>query len=303
MRLNPSIRSGLVAWILTFASLFVPTRAQSALITADGKVVTIHGTIQIGDEDVFAAAIKRSPAAIVELNSGGGSVDAALEIGRHIRKLRLATTVLPGTPCASACALVWLAGVARYADDSSFIGFHAAYIYRHGVPVESGAANALVGAYLNELGLPTSAVRFVTSAPPQGIARLERTIATRLGITYTSMRDAPSRQVAQPAPPTSPAVVVEAFYKALAAADGASASSLVVPAKRGYGPFNEQNISSFYRNMAEPLTVDAVEQTGTDTFTVKYRYRVTRSECNGIAQVRTQTFMGSTLIERIHANC
>jgi hypothetical protein len=47
------------------------------------------------------------------------------------------------------------------------IGFHAAYVVRSGQATELGAANALVGAYLNKLGLPDRAVVYITEAPPK----------------------------------------------------------------------------------------------------------------------------------------
>ena len=80
-----------------------------------------------------------------------------------------ATAVAPGTLCASACALTWLAGSPRYFDITSKLGFHAAYQVVDGKATESGVGNALVGAYLNQIGLPDNAIVYVTSAPPEGI--------------------------------------------------------------------------------------------------------------------------------------
>ncbi|WP_246621874.1 hypothetical protein [Rhizobium laguerreae] len=46
---------------------------------------------------------------------------------------------------------------------------------------------------------------------------------------------------------------VTAFYSALATADGETASALVVPEKRGQGPFNEASIHTFFGAMSQPL--------------------------------------------------
>ena len=46
------------------------------------------------------------------------------------------------------------------------MGLHAAYLRRNGVSVETGAANALIGAYLGRLGLDDRAIVYLTSAAP-----------------------------------------------------------------------------------------------------------------------------------------
>ena len=42
------------------------------------------------------------------------------------------------------------------------IGFHAAYVVQSGIASETGSGNALVGAYLANMGLPDSAVIYAT---------------------------------------------------------------------------------------------------------------------------------------------
>lgn len=62
--------------------------------------------------------------------------------------------------CASGCALIWLAGSPRCMSSSAQIGFHAAYLMNapSGLPEVSSSANAVIGAYLNALGLPEVAI-------------------------------------------------------------------------------------------------------------------------------------------------
>jgi hypothetical protein len=96
-------------------------------------------------------------------------------------------------------SLVWLAGTHRYVDNDSHVGFHAAYTGDAADARESGAANAIIGAYLTTLGLPYAAVLYVTVAPPDGITWLTAIDAKRVGIEYT--------YVPPPTPtPTSPPV-------------------------------------------------------------------------------------------------
>jgi len=255
--------------------------------------------------------------AIVLLDSGGGSVLDGIYIGRNIRDRGFFTAVPEKTLCASSCALVWLAGAQRFAEESSFIGFHAAYILRDGKYIETGAGNALIGSYLNQLGLSDRAILFVTSAPPEGIERLSKQKAAAVGIPYRSVKDSititeeksfrslpADRQGAGLVNnPYDPVRVVASFYNALSSGNGNAASALVVPEKRGIGPFNEKNISSFFGSMAQPLTVRSIERTSNDIVQVRYTYRVTKTQCVGIALVRTEYILGNTLIQGITANC
>jgi hypothetical protein len=53
----------------------------------------------------------------------------------------------------------------------------------------TSAGNALVGAYLNKIGLPYSAVVYITSAAPEAIAWLSKSDAERLGIEVSLYSD------------------------------------------------------------------------------------------------------------------
>lgn len=95
---------------------------------------------------------------------------------------------------------------------------------------------------------------------------------------------------------------VTAFYSALSAADGVSASALVVPEKRGKGSFNEASIHSFFRAMSQRLTLTAVALRNTGEVRVTYEY-VTQEgrQCRGRADVTTVFRSGKTFISRIKA--
>lgn len=202
--------------------------------------ISVTGVLNEGDDTVFRKIAAASEKAIVVLNSEGGRVTAGIEIGRAIKLRGFATAVPPETLCASACALTWLAGAPRFLDGTSKLGFHAAYRVVDGKASESGVGNALVGAYLNQIGLPDNAIIYVTSAPPEGIEWLTADKATSAGISYEPLLPEAALTAAEEvkALPHDPMATVAAFYAALAAADGETASAMVVPEKRGKGPFN-----------------------------------------------------------------
>src|SRR5262249_11390281 len=124
-------------------------------------------------------------------------------ISAQIRTKGFATTVLD--ECVSACALVWLSGVRRYLNSNARVGFHAAYVMKNGVPIETGMGNAEVGAFLAHLVLSREAIQFVTAAPPEGIRWLSYADANRLFIRIEPSANVgtsqdPPAYVAKPAP-------------------------------------------------------------------------------------------------------
>ncbi|MBY2915996.1 hypothetical protein [Rhizobium leguminosarum] len=268
----------------------------------DTDLISVTGVLNDGDEIIFRNLATASSKALVFLNSEGGDLKAGIEIGRAIRLRGFATATPPGTLCASACALTWLAGSPRFLQPESNIGFHAAYRVVDGKASESGVANALVGAYLNQLGLSETAIAYVTSAPPEGIAWLTAAKAQTVGITYDAIdEDGPDpASEAGKTFPHDPMGTVTAFYSALAAADGETASALVIPEKRGQGPFNEASIHAFFGAMSQPLKLTGTALRGNDDVRVSYQYVTSDGRrCQGRADVQTTYVFGKTLVSRI----
>jgi hypothetical protein len=132
----------------------------------DTPMIAVAGPLLDGDDKKFASVALGLDSATVIFDSPGGSLLAGINIGKAIRLKEFFTLVGEGAECASSCGLAWLGGVKRFAFPGARIGFHAAYVERGGQATESGAGNAVVGAYLNQLGLPQSAVIYLTLAAP-----------------------------------------------------------------------------------------------------------------------------------------
>lgn len=126
--------------------------------------IEVSGDLESGDASLFAERTANVPKAIVTLLSDGGSLLAGIGIGETIRSKGFATLVPPNSRCASACALAWLGGTPRYMAADAQVGFHAAYDGSSGN--ETGVGNAILGAYVNKLGLSYSAVIYITQASP-----------------------------------------------------------------------------------------------------------------------------------------
>jgi hypothetical protein len=145
-------------------------------------IIFVAGDLALGDEKKFINAALSSGNAVVVLQSPGGSLIAGIEIGKAIHLKGFATYVPDNIQCASACALAWLGGRVRYMSNTARVGFHAVYVDNGGQAAVSSSGNALVGAYLNQIGLPPPAIVYITEASPQGMQWLTFTDAQRYGI-------------------------------------------------------------------------------------------------------------------------
>jgi hypothetical protein len=210
-----------VAVLAFAATLTIGSIAHAATISikpaANGEpaLVTVDGDLQANDGDQFRSKTSFLSKAIVSFRSAGGSVVAGIQIGESIR-LKGFTTVVAGTArCASACAIAWLGGTPRLMSPQARVGFHAAYSSETGQ--ETGVGNALVGAYLNKIGLPYSAVIYITQAAPNSMTWLSIADAEKQGIDVELLGSGLDAADAKEAMLVTPADREEARRKALAA--------------------------------------------------------------------------------------
>lgn len=186
----------IIRTLLLFVSLLIPVSASAAdiqVIPAEGgySYIIVEGEIVEGDAEKFRRIATQTPKAVVMLASPGGSLGQALEIGKVIQISGYSTGVMDDFVCASACALIWLAGEERKAGERAKIGFHASYRMDSGNAVEDGMANAFIGRYLTHLNLPSRAVFFITSASPTEMMWLDTSDPGSEGIQYTVIASDP----------------------------------------------------------------------------------------------------------------
>jgi len=151
----------------------------------DGNEVSfiiVAGELEYGDELRFADLAIRLPEAAVLFSSPGGSLQAGIEIGKAIRLKGFATMAGDAYSCASACALAWLGGSPRFMSEDYAVGFHAATLADDPVRAADSVGNALVGAYLNQLGMMPRAIAYMTEAQPDGMQWLSFADAEAVGI-------------------------------------------------------------------------------------------------------------------------
>ena len=87
------------------------------------------------------------------------------------------------------CALAWLAGRPRYATPAAEVGFHAPWLGRDDKVEVSSVGSALVGGYLQDIGMTRAAIEFLTEPGPEEMRILTPDDATRYGIPYADWQD------------------------------------------------------------------------------------------------------------------
>jgi hypothetical protein len=173
---------GLSAALILLALLNCGFECKAAGITIKpaGKfmVVFVSGELLPNDGERFRQLTGALPkTTVVMFWSEGGSLISGLEMGETIREKGFQTFVT--YRCASACALAWLGGAYRTMTGDAKIGFHAASDSDGQV---TGVGNAVIGAYLNKMGLPRGAVAYITTASPDSITWLTPADAKQYGI-------------------------------------------------------------------------------------------------------------------------
>jgi hypothetical protein len=160
----------------------------------DRDAIYVKGTLRSEDDEAFAQVASGLSNPIVVLSGPGGATISAINIGRFIHAHRWDTLVPDGQSCMSACALAWLGGTHHYfAGPDSRVGFHAAYRVIGGQAVESGAGNAVVGAYLSQLGLSERAIIYATMSGPDDVQVLTLHDASQLGIQVSVLPESTAR--------------------------------------------------------------------------------------------------------------
>jgi hypothetical protein len=168
-------------------SLLAPAAADAANIElrqvdAGPALVMVEGDLELNDIEIFRSKVASLSKATVAFRSDGGSLLAGIRIGMLIRVKSFTTIVPDAAQCASACAVAWLGGVRRFLGVGSKVGFHAAYVQKAGTTTESGPGNAVLGAYLDQIGLPEDAIVYITQAAPNSMKWLNLEEAAQHGI-------------------------------------------------------------------------------------------------------------------------
>jgi uncharacterized protein YraI len=137
----------------------------------------------------------------VVLMSRGGT-GASIFIGEIIRQNGMSTLIPHDQICASACGLIWLAGVHRFVGERAHLGFHG--LYDPDTLEQTVPGNAMVGAYLGALGLNYDAITWIVEPKPEEMHWLTPELATKFNIDYQLVRRDETAQQTTPPPEVLP---------------------------------------------------------------------------------------------------
>ncbi|OZA11034.1 MAG: hypothetical protein B7Y02_09465 [Rhodobacterales bacterium 17-64-5] len=154
----------------------VPLRLEFTAPNGDGAAL-LNGEIAAGDAVRFADWLKGLPAPPerIDLNSPGGEVVEALEIGRIIRASGLPVAVTAGSFCFSACPYILASGSERIVSRQGYVGVHQHYFGENTYlpafmlvsDIQTGQAEVMT--YLADMGIDLLIMAKALRTPPDDI--------------------------------------------------------------------------------------------------------------------------------------
>ncbi len=153
------------------------------------EVITLSGEIQPGDAAQIVTAIQAANAAGrlvsgIRLSSPGGNLVEGVKIADTIRYAKVATVVVNGATCASACFVAFAAGNEKYASYGAAVGVHGASA--NGQETEgSRAATVAMAKVVKELGVPPGIIGQMVVTPPGEMVWLQPADLQAMGVTMT----------------------------------------------------------------------------------------------------------------------
>lgn len=167
--------TALITTIAALGSVLSVAHAEVDITGTSDMVcsVTLRGEITVADAEQISTAA--CPSAIVYLiDSPGGDVQAAMEIGRWVRQRDALTMILNPSYCYSSCALVFIGGTSRL--NQGEIGLHRPYLV--GAPQTEREVAAIVPemfarlrVYAEEMGVAHEFVEVMINTPPAAMRR------------------------------------------------------------------------------------------------------------------------------------
>jgi hypothetical protein len=125
-----------------------------------------------------------------ELDSRGGSVDAAMSIGRVLRKEEAGAFVSQGAVCLSSCVLILAGGVARSFQGS--VGIHRPYfevpsgdVSSQNIKAEYGKMLQGLRAYFREMNVTEGLADAMLLISPENVRLLSKAELDNYGLTDT----------------------------------------------------------------------------------------------------------------------
>ena len=163
-------------------------------LTEGGRLLAT-GAIAPGTAKAFAEEIAKGGSYVktIVLESPGGSVQDALDMGRLIRSKGYATEVDAGKYCASSCPLVFAGGVERRAGKAAAIGVHqisSASEAHAGDMASAQSMSAVCQKYLRDMGVDLGVWVHAMETPKNALYYFKPAQLLSLKLATTTTADA-----------------------------------------------------------------------------------------------------------------
>lgn len=154
-----------------------PLPKRLTLTSVDGSTYRLEGGIEEGDAARISkqlAEVMPAPERLI-LQSPGGAVHEALELGRYIRAEGISTQMLDGEVCYSACPYILAAGLTRDIPNGASVGVHQHYFGKSTIlpasfaveDIQRGQGEVMV--YLDAMGIDPLVMQHALTTPPEEI--------------------------------------------------------------------------------------------------------------------------------------
>jgi hypothetical protein len=158
-------------------------------VSANEDILVARGPIIAGDAERLQTALSGLPPALrllgLVLDSQGGSVAEAKQLGGIIRARRLAVIIPHAGRCASACFMLLAASPRRLAANDALIGVHSAA--EDGAETDTSlAVTTLMARDAAELGVPPAIIGKMVETAPGQIAQLDSRDLALMNVTVFS---------------------------------------------------------------------------------------------------------------------
>jgi hypothetical protein len=156
-------------------------------------VIRLTGEIEPGDYQRFIRfglhpLMSGRRLLALSLNSEGGNVSEALNFVRAVKGLGLKTVVDTGSVCASACFLIFAAGIEKLVDPTAIIAVHSVFDSIWGETATAKSVTVDGARVAASLGVPPTIIGRMVITPPSGSAILTRRELKLMGVHFLPPR-------------------------------------------------------------------------------------------------------------------
>jgi hypothetical protein len=171
---------------LLLAALVQPASAVQIrkVVTDSGTVLRLRGDVTNGDYRRLKTVLQNDAVVGLEIRSGGGSLEAGVDIARIVRDRKL--VVYASRECDSVCAFIFFAARKRFMGRGCKIGVHSVSNERGKEDADSARITIEMSRLLVGLGVPHSIIGKIVATPPARITFLNNRDLASLNVQRTN---------------------------------------------------------------------------------------------------------------------